>query len=65
MLHPEQASQLPLFVTIAHAAQLTSTSESTIRRMIKKDMLVVTYFIDGPRIRVEDLLKPRSKPVRG
>ena len=65
MPHPEQASQLPLFVTIADAALLTSTSESTIRRMIKKEILDVSYFIEGPRIRVEDLLKPRSKPVRG
>lgn len=65
MSNPEQASQLPLFVTIAQAAQLTSTSESTIRRMIGKEILVATYFIEGPRIRVEDLLKPRPKPVRG
>lgn len=65
MSNPEQASQLPLFVTIADAALLTSTSESTIRRMIKKEILDVSYFIEGPRIRVEDLLKPRSRPVRG
>ena len=65
MSDPEQASQLPLFVTIADAALLTSTSESTIRRMIRKEILDVSYFIEGPRIRVEDLLKPRSKPVRG
>lgn len=63
MPNPEQASQLPLFVTIADAAAITSTSESAIRRMIKKGTLGVSYFNSSPRISVQDLLRHRPKPA--
>lgn len=65
MPNPEQASQLPLFVTIADAALLSSTSESTIRRMIKNGTLGVTYFSSSPRISTQELLQHRPRPVQG
>lgn len=61
MTDPTQTIPLPLFVTVAQAATLSSTSESTIRRMIKNGSLAVTYFGSSPRIRTADLQRSRSR----
>lgn len=53
---------LPVFITIAEAALLSGTSPSTIRRMVARQELQVTYFGHHPRVVTASLFQGRAKP---